>query len=110
MQHKVNGIIVCDHRGPKDDHKLRKVHESLVNSSDEVYSRYENIIEGLFIAPSDMSTGIQYSDMIAGAIYRKYENGDDRFFNMIKDSIRKNPSTGSLDGYGIIKNPKLNWE
>ena len=106
---KVNGIIVCDHRGPQDDQKLRKVHASLIESKQEVYSSYGNIIEGLFIAPSDMSTGIQYADMIAGAIYRKYENNDDKFFNLIKDSIRKNPTTGNIEGYGIIKNPKSTW-
>lgn len=106
---KVNGIIVCDHRGPQDDQKLRKVHASLIESNADVYSSYQNIIEGLFIAPSDMSTGIQYADMIAGAVYRKFENNDDKYFNLIKDSIRKNPNTGSLDGYGIIKNPKQTW-
>lgn len=88
---------------------MRNVHTSLIESSANVYSNYENIIEGLFIAPSDMSTGIQYADMVAGAVYRKFENKDERFFNLIKESIRKNPKTGSLDGYGIIRNPKSTW-
>ena len=48
---RVNGIIVCDHRGPKDDARLRELHFQLLNSSKATVTRYSNLIEGLFIAP-----------------------------------------------------------
>jgi hypothetical protein len=56
--HSVHGIVVCDNRGPKDDENLRDLHATLMSSSTENISRYENIIEGLFIAPSHLSVGI----------------------------------------------------
>ena len=33
-----NGIIVCDHRGPKDDERLRGVHQKLMSGKGENYS------------------------------------------------------------------------
>ena len=39
----------------------------------ENYSQFNNLIEGLFIAPSHLSVGIQFADLVAGAIFRKYE-------------------------------------
>jgi hypothetical protein len=36
---------------------------------------------------SEYNQCLQATDFIAGAIYRKYESGDDRFYNLIKDRI-----------------------
>ncbi|WP_162801111.1 DUF3800 domain-containing protein [Azospirillum brasilense] len=105
---KENGIIVCDHRGPRDDKRLRQQHQKLLYSSGEHITRYSNLVEGLFIAPSHMSVGIQLSDLVAGAVWRHYEKGDDRWFGLIKDSLRQGPN-GNPDGYGVIKTPKSNW-
>lgn len=104
---KINGIVVCDHRGPKDDKKLRQLHEKLLNTDRDTYSAYQNLIEGLFIAPSDLSIGIQYADMIAGAIYRKFSKEDLRYYNLIKNSIRSHEKTGQIEGYGIARLPKI---
>jgi hypothetical protein len=41
---KLNGIVVCDHRGPKDDQRLRELHHKLVNSKSGVISSYGNMI------------------------------------------------------------------
>jgi len=104
-----NGIIVCDHRGPKDDKRLQALHQRLLNESAEHFSKYENLIEGLFIAPSHWSIGIQLADMVAGAVYRKYVAGDDRFFNQVESTFRKSPG-GNIEGYGLVKHPKAGWK
>ena len=106
--HIVHGIIVCDHRGPKDDERLRELHHSLMNSGNSNFSIYGNLVEGLFIAPSHLSVGIQFADMVAGAIFRCYKATDHRFYNQISDSIRTSPA-GKIDGYGIVKFPKGKW-
>ena len=36
---------------------------------------------------SEYNKCLQATDFIAGAIYRKYESGDDRFYNLIEDRI-----------------------
>lgn len=104
----VNGIIVCDHRGPKDDKRLQELHQKLLHADGAYASAYKNLIEGLFIAPSHWSVGIQLADLVAGAVYRKFERGDPRFFDVIKDSFRIGPG-GKLDGDGVIRVPKTGW-
>ncbi len=102
---KINGIVVCDHRAPNDDTKLRELHYNLMNSTKGVVSKYDNIVEGLFIAPSHLSIGIQFADLVAGAIYRKFSANDDRFYDQISSSLRTSP-TGQILGYGLAKIPR----
>ncbi|MDN5751747.1 MAG: DUF3800 domain-containing protein [Nitrosospira sp.] len=104
----VNGIVVCDHRGPKDDSRLRELHQQLLDGKRSNYSNYLNLIEGLFIAPSHLSVGIQLADMVAGAVFRHYRVGDDRFFRQIEGSFRKSPA-GNIHGFGLVKFPKNGW-
>lgn len=105
---RVNGIIVCDHRRPKDDERLRELHHKLLTGDKEVFSKYHNLIEGLFIAPSHFSVGIQFADMVAGAMFRHLKAKDDRFSKQISDSFRKSP-VGKIEGYGLVKFPKEGW-
>lgn len=102
---QINGLIVCDHRNSHEDDRLREMHQGLLNSQGIVASNYKNLIEGLFLAPSHHSVGIQYADLVAGAIFRKEAHNDTRFYDVIKPLIRTS-DTGQVDGYGIILIPK----
>lgn len=102
------GIIVGDHRGKQDDTRLRSHHQKLLHAKTEYISKYNNLIEGLFLHPSNLSIGIQFADLVAGAIWRKFERGDSTWYDLVAPSIRTN-TAGSADGHGIIKYPKLNW-
>lgn len=104
----VNGIVVCDHRGPKDDARLRELHQQLLDGSKKNFSSYPNLIEGLFIAPSHLSVGIQFADMVAGAVFRASKAKDTRYFQQIEGSFRRSP-TGKLEGFGLVKFPKGGW-
>ncbi len=105
---RVNGIVVCDHRGPKDDTRLRELHHQMLIGKKGTFSHYENLIEGLFIAPSHLSIGVQFADMIAGAVFRAYSVNDRRYWNQIETSFRKS-NKGKVEGYGIVKFPKEGW-
>lgn len=105
---KINGIIVCDHRAPKDDKRLRELHHMLLTTSKSNISTYQNLIEGLFIAPSHLSVGIQFADMVAGAVFRWIDKNDKRFFDKIKGAFRHS-SKGTIEGYGLVKFPKGKW-
>lgn len=102
---KLNGIVVCDHRAPKDDERLRELHHSLLNGGGSAISSYGNMVEGLFIAPSHLSVGIQFADMVAGAVFRSYKAKDTRFVEQITTSFRTSPE-GKVEGYGLVKFPK----
>jgi Protein of unknown function (DUF3800) len=101
---KEYGIVVGDHRGASDDRRLRAHHEMLLNSTANNTSKYANLIEGLFIHPSNLSVGIQLADMVAGAVWRKYERQDDKYYHLLRPSLRKD-SGGLEAGYGIVKFP-----
>ncbi len=105
---RVHGIVVCDHRAPRGDERLRELHNELLRGTRAAASRYENLIEGLFIAPSHLSVGVQFADMVAGAVFRRFKAGDNRFFSQIEPSFRRSPS-GRLEGYGLVKFPKTGW-
>jgi hypothetical protein len=102
------GIIVGDHRTSRDDTRLRRYHQMLLHSSVEFTSKYPNLIESLFLEPSNLSIGIQLADMVAGAAWRKFERNDDRWYSALEPSLRRSKS-GRLDGYGIVKVPKRGW-
>jgi Protein of unknown function (DUF3800) len=103
------GIIVADHRGQADDRRLRSHHQKLLYASSPTISTYRNLIEGLFLEPSNLSLGIQLADMVAGAVWHMHERGNDKWYQQILPAMRKGPD-GKVDGYGLIKFPKKNWE
>ncbi|MBQ3311577.1 DUF3800 domain-containing protein [bacterium] len=99
-----NGLVIIDNRLSCDDNRLRNLHHNLMVVNRDNYSNFNNLIEGLFIAPSHLSVGIQFADIVAGAIFRKFEKNDDKYYSLIKNSIRNR--NGKVEGYGIVKFPK----
>lgn len=102
------GIIVADHRGATDDERFRGAHERLLYSGGDFCSTYANLVESLFFQPSVLSVGVQLADMVAGAVWRKYEKGDDYWYKALEPSLRK-AHDGRVEGYGIVKFPKGTW-
>jgi hypothetical protein len=87
---------------------MRTQHQRLVEETHEYTSNYKNLIEGLFLTPSHLSVGIQMVDMVAGAIWRRFEANDSYWFDVIKPSLRTSAG-GVLDGFGICRFPKRGW-
>lgn len=102
------GIIVADHRGAQPDARFRSAHESFLHPQRMYTSDYKNLVESLFFLPSDKSVGIQLADMVAGAVWRKFEKGDDFWYGQLEPAIRKS-NDGRVEGYGIIKHPRAGW-
>ncbi len=100
--------MIADHRGRDDDKILRQVHQKLLHSEGKFISSYDNFVEGLFLTPSHFSVGIQLADLVAGAVWRRFERGDSRWFDELEPSLRRSPS-GKIEGYGLIKSPKTGW-
>ncbi len=102
------GMVVADHRGRDDDARLRRYHQLLLNATASNISRINNLIEGIFLTPSDTSIGIQLADMIAGAVNRRYCSDDRTYSESIKPILRTK-SDGTMEGYGLLKLPKNSW-
>lgn len=100
----IYGMIVIDERNQWQNKQLDEFHYQLLNNHDAYRSNYNNLVEGLFIAASHHSVGVQFADLVAGAVYRMVSKNDDRFYNKIKDNFRKSPE-GDVNGYGIVSVP-----
>jgi hypothetical protein len=87
----VNGIIISDHRNPTQDVALRNLHMDILKSEDMEPPKFPNLIESLFLAPSHHSIGIQFADLISGAVFRYFEHKDDRWFRLLKHNFWKSP-------------------
>lgn len=102
------GIIIADPRGAAADQRFRGAHELLIKRGGDFISSYENLIESLFFQPSDLSLGVQLADMVAGAVWRKFEKNDESFYRQLEPAIRTS-KRGDVVGYGIVKFPKGTW-
>lgn len=100
------GLIVADHRSKAQDQKLTERHHELVEQDAPVFSTYGNYIETLFLTPSHNSVGIQFADMVAGAIGRRFNATDGLYFDQLADAFRKSPQ-GRVEGYGIVRFPTV---
>jgi hypothetical protein len=102
------GMIIADQRDKQQDERLKRHHRKLLFSTADVISSYENFIEGLFLTESHGSVGIQLADMVAGAIGRRYNSDDHKFYDMIEPAFRRSPS-GKISGCGLVKMPTKAW-
>jgi hypothetical protein len=91
----VYGIIVSDHRNPAQDTAQRNLHREIIKSKNNARLTYPNLIEGLFFSPSHHSIGIQFADLISGAVFRKFEHRDDRWHQLIRPNFWKAESEQS---------------
>jgi hypothetical protein len=98
------GIVICDHRAKNQDEHIRTIHHKIVDGDGKFTSKYGNYIETIFMTPSHLSVGIQFADVVAGAIGRNFNTGDDKFFNTIMPLFRTS-NTGKIEGYGLVKFP-----
>jgi hypothetical protein len=94
--------MVADHPGKKQDDGLRSGHHRLADDDGTLTSKYANYVETIFMTPSHHSVGIQFVDMVAGAIGRGFNSNDWSFFRMIKSAIRTD-SDGRIHGHGVVK-------
>lgn len=100
------GITIADHRGSSDDRMLRAHHDGLVAGRSRSASAYNRFVEGLLLQDSCHSVGIQIADFVTGAIHRAFSKGDARLATILKPKVRKNPSTGRVEGHGIVMHPR----
>lgn len=94
------GLLVCDARERRNDQRLVESMHSLMTGGPYM-ATYDNIVEGLFMADSKLSTGIQLADMVAGAIWHKEARGRATWYDVIAPRIRTR--NGTVDGAGLVR-------
>ena len=104
-----HGIVVIDGRDPAKDDLVRHMHDRLVNQDSSFSSHYANIVEGLFIAASHLSPGVQFADMVAGATNHYFSGGYKHWLECALPAFRKSED-GKFEGRGIAFFPHTEWK
>lgn len=99
------GLMVADARGRQQDDALRDKHRDFLEGNKSNTINYKNFIETVFLSPSHHSTGIQFADMVAGAVGRYFNANDDTFFKLVEPTFRRSPKN-DIKGFGLIRFPK----
>lgn len=100
------GIIVADSRFRESDARLRAFYAELARSGTD-YMRLDRLVEGLFLAPSHHSLGLQCADLlVACAASAERGNGQARgYMRQLSRLLAVHPATGTVEGVGIKRFP-----
>ncbi len=91
------GVIISDHRMRKDDDLLHRHHEDLLSGASGFL--YPHFVETLMFSRSHFSLGLQLADLVAGSIYRAYQNNDTRFAEALSSGFCTRPPIGRLGAF-----------
>lgn len=101
------GITVIDSRHREDDSRLRRFFSDLTEDGTP-YVKFDRIVEGLFLAPSHFSLGLQIADLIVGTTASAERGKGDarRYLKKLLPRFAVHPATGELDGVGLKRFPE----
>ncbi len=93
------GMVIQDRRHERQDMRLRAFYDRLL-SQGSFWTKFTNLIEGVFLTPSEYSVGVQLADFVVGAIYAAHRtpNPEPQFFKIIRGKITGDPRIGKRHG------------
>ena len=98
----IPAMLIADSRKNDNNNKLDKELQIAYLRAKNMgthFIKFPNFCESIVFVDSDYYSGVQFADFCAGAIYKKYENHNDDFFEELKSAIRKH--NNSINGAGI---------
>jgi hypothetical protein len=102
------GIVICDSRNSREDEYLRDIHKNMLDGvTGKKTIIYKNLIEHVLIAPSHLSIGIQFADVIAGIIYNRLRKNEKTNYlcQIISGNFNKQRGEKTSEGRGVVKIP-----
>lgn len=98
-------LIICDEEQQHQD-LLRNV----LHSQASHYVDYDNIQETILFAPSILSPGIQFADLLIGSAIRMFNYGDTGYFSKTVPYLRRNPKRpAQWQRFGLTIFPEAAW-
>lgn len=97
---KSRGVIIQDSREYQQDMRLRSFYGSLI-SKGSYWTSFPNIVEGVFLSPSDYTIGLQVADFCVGAVAKTSKlarHREPKFFNEITNKITNRGRDGVVRG------------
>jgi hypothetical protein len=101
------GLIVLDSRFREDDLRLRRFFAELTEEG-TLYVRFNRIIEGLLLSPSQFSIGLQCADLVVAATTAA-ERGiglGSGYLRRLLPRFAVHPATGEVEGVGLKRFPE----
>jgi hypothetical protein len=101
------GLIVIDSRFKEKDARLRRFFGDLTEEGTP-YVRFDRIVEGLFLGPSQYSIGLQCADLVvaaAAASERGIGQGGG-YVKKLAPRFARHSATGELEGVGLKRFPE----
>lgn len=96
-------LLICD-----EEQQHQVVLRSVLHEQKSLYLNFSNVLETLFFAPSVLSPGIQFADLITGSVTRMLNYNDQGYFHQILPHLRRSPwNPETWAGYGLAVFPKL---
>lgn len=95
-------ILFTDSRKNDNNNRLDKELQKSYRRAKQIGTKYmgfPNFSESLVFVDSQYSSGVQLADFCAGAIFKKFENNNEEFLNILNPAIRNH--NGRIDGVGI---------
>ena len=95
-------ILFTDSRKNDNNNRLDKELQKSYRRAKQIGTKYmgfPNFSESLVFVDSQYSSGVQLADFCAGAIFKKFENNNEDFLNILNPAIRNH--NGRIDGVGI---------
>lgn len=95
-------ILFTDSRKNDNNNRLDKELQKSYRRAKQIGTKYmgfPNFSESLVFVDSQYSSGVQLADFCAGAIFKKFENNNENFLNILNPAIRNH--NGRIDGVGI---------
>jgi hypothetical protein len=101
------GVIVVDSRFREDDARLRRFLADLTEGGTP-YVKFARIVEGLFLAPSHFSIGLQCADLVvaATAAAERGVGQGSGYLRRLEPRFAVHPATGEIAGVGIKRFPE----
>lgn len=95
-------LVVCD-----EEQQHQGILRDVLHEQKSLYEEFTNIGETIFFAPSYLSPGIQFADLVIGSATRMLNFSDTSYFAKIQPFLRRSPwNKDEWLGYGLTIFPK----
>ena len=98
-------LLICDEEQQHQD-LIREV----LHDQKSLYLKFTGIQETILFAPSVLSPGVQFADLVVGSVTRMLNHQDMGYFNVISKYLRRSPWDNSKwQGFGLAIFPARAW-
>lgn len=102
----VDFLLICD-----EEQQHSELMREVLHEQKSLYLNFTGIQETILFSPSVLSPGVQFADLIVGAVTRMLNHQDLGYFKVISPYLRRAPwNNSNWQGYGLAMFPNQAWQ